>query len=351
MKKTAFIIIISILLINLSGHSQGLRTTILDTINSFDSFNFEISSPYKKADFKKYTENIRKLFWLKESITENELIYLINSSDSMLVAFAFEVLYERKSPILAENYINLLQKEPLLLKRIFRPSCIIVQDNEIYDFTLTFFENVYNVNLSEKEKDIIDSICLYSDGRNRALQSGTLASTKPKAEYYERVRKLALDTTTSNSIFTLLAKYRKQQDIELIQTLYCKPDSKNQFIRAVRYFPDSAFKPQIKNICYDFVDKSKNGLKSDISYRLFCSLLIQYQGKWFGDLYYYAENNLNKEDLKRFNEAMLYALTIFPKHIYSSTYNYLVKDLSLFDQSEYIYHIRSYYEKGFDIIH
>lgn len=87
----------------------------------------------------------------------------------MLVAFAFEVLYERKSPILAENYINLLQKEPLLLKRIFRPSCIIVQDNEIYDFTLTFFENVYNVNLSEKEKDIIDSICLYSDGRNRAL--------------------------------------------------------------------------------------------------------------------------------------------------------------------------------------
>lgn len=67
-EKTAFIIIISILLINLSGHSQGLRTTILDTINSFDSFNFEISSPYKKADFKKYTENIRKLFGLKNQL-------------------------------------------------------------------------------------------------------------------------------------------------------------------------------------------------------------------------------------------------------------------------------------------
>jgi hypothetical protein len=180
------------------------------------------------------------------------------------------------------------------------------------------------------------------------LQGYTLANTKPNASYYKYVKELIQDSIVSNSAYILLAKYKKQQDIELILNYFYEPYGRNQILRALKYFPDSSFREILEKTVKECIKLSNDGFNTHINYNSLCAAIIHQDAYWGKNLCSLALDSLKGSELHDFRRAIFSALTIYPKMWWGGFYKYISKEVDFENMAEYLFNLRIQLELGYD---
>lgn len=184
---------------------------------------------------------------LKKIATVGQLIELTDYDNSAVRCYAFQALASKKS----DKIFNILLKHLKDTSQIETQSgCIgmsqLVGDYFIDVVTPNYIDlEVYKLN--RKEKVTLDSILLNDKSLKLSAKSAILEKLMPTEGNYKRIRELVLIDKNTSALVTL-AKYKKQEDKELISSFFNDDNSQTSALYAVREFSDDYFYPYILKV-------------------------------------------------------------------------------------------------------
>ncbi len=218
------IILIFLILISLNSFSQKENIDTKTIVKKIAENGY-----YSPAPDGFFTVNSSSQFLLSEELeriaTIDELITLTNHKSPAVRVYSIQALDNRNYP----NLFNIIIKHIDDTKEIKADYHI---SRNIY--VGEFFVAVKN--LPSNQRQTLDSVLLFRDNKlnytNRILED-----IKPLNKNYTRIRELA---TKREFAIIALAKYKREEDVELIQSLLLK----NHYfsIEAIEYFPHKKFK-------------------------------------------------------------------------------------------------------------
>ena len=129
--------------------------------------------------------------------------------------------------------------------------------------------------LNETEISAIDSLIIWNK-HDLAYSDDVFLRFEPISSYYNKIKEVALNNSSSYSIIAL-AKYNRESDKALIKAYLTKTTTRDQLIglMAVRFFPSIGFMPIIKEMLDKEIQK-KSGFDYLITRELY-NTLVQYK--------------------------------------------------------------------------
>lgn len=240
-----YIILISLLTTNLScrqGNSEKKAISeqtkkIVNQLEKLDRVDCEsigyAGSP--SGQFETYKN-------LCDTATDAELVQLTDYSSNAVKCYAFQAL----------GYKNNIDLFPILLKHLKDTTTIQTFCGCIISTHLTgdYFIDVVTpdrignekYHISEKQKQLLDSILIFQDGIILSAKADLLRELKPEQKYYKRIRQIVISEKNPVAVLTL-AKYKNQNDIEIIRRLYGSENTEYYAAYATREFPHDEFYP------------------------------------------------------------------------------------------------------------
>jgi hypothetical protein len=183
-----------------------------------------------------------------EATSRSRLLSLVESENPQLLCYSFASLVKKKDSSCFRILSNNLSNQYTMSS----DSCVINLFS-VRDVLLTqFYEHIDY--FSYIQKDQIDSTLLFSNfygndfsnSYDPTLQANAVADITDKPSYYNRIEKLAIEGKIKTAIIPL-AKYQKQKDISIILNASDSYFDKQIKLRAISYFPDTAFYAYLKN--------------------------------------------------------------------------------------------------------
>ncbi|MGI6319723.1 MAG: hypothetical protein ACOXZK_01875 [Bacteroidales bacterium] len=290
MKKA---IIIFIALANIAiCKGQSLRPEIDSLISKIASKN-NLSSNWSGI-FLEESDQRKAYFILRENATDAELIQLTKHENPNVRCYAFESLMYRENVDFTNIIIDHLYDTAYVNHVI---GCMVATKSVIdYFIEMLTSEDIdeHAYKLSNNEKNIIDSILIFGQNINLNAKDLLLLSIYPRKDYYERIREIVVNENNISGLVAL-AKYKNQQDIELIldKLKSTKREDKFHSLWAVRYFPDSTFFQHLKEIKSKDLKKTSNAALI----RMFYQALVQYKDS--------ASIDLIQSNLKEMEDGLL----------------------------------------------
>lgn len=234
------------------------------------------------------SKDFQKFELLCELATTNELVELTNHPKGLIRCYAFiGTLAKDTSGIPIKIYQNhLLDTEKVECS--FGCRLIELKVNEFYNIVATSSIDFGNIRtFTKSDFDIIHKPFSESD--------------------YKKIRSQAIIDSV-NEAYIILAKYKKNQDIELIKQLLKNENNLNWGLRSVIYFPDTAFLPILKTI---YKRHDRKNWDSYSFFNLYYKVLVQYHDDWIKKI---LKRDMNNRFLRQFIVA---ALQRFPESEYS----------------------------------
>ena len=211
---------------------------------------------------------------LRSKATDKELLDLTNNENSVVRCYAFQALVER----------NTTDLFPIVLRHLSDTATFHTMYGCIGDYQKAgdfFLETVIedigdakSYRLNHKQKMTIDSLLLFQDGNELEARNKLLSKIEPLTKYYLRIRDIAFRENNKTAIVAL-AKFKKQQDKVLIESLLIDANSQSYGFAAVVNFPDPSFFPTLQQTLKD--EATKNNGNSNQRLQLLYHAIVQYK--------------------------------------------------------------------------
>ena len=247
------------------------------SFNSFAQDNFDTSKISKRT--KKVVKEISKINelmssavyysgmkpkqWdnfeeLKRKATKEELIELTNHPNGVVRSYAFWALSVDKSVDLFQIVKKHLNDDELINTQF---GCIGGQE-KVGDFFIQIMTPQYvdleSNKLSKEEAKELDSLLIYHPN-NLSARYDAISRAETTDKLYPKIRELVIKEKNPSALVTL-AKYHKDQDIEIIKNYRDETDKSERGFyftySAIKEFPNSEFLPLLENNLKNTLDNT-----------------------------------------------------------------------------------------------
>lgn len=254
---------------------------------------------------------------IKKIATEDELIRLCNHKNPVVRSYAFIALAEQKSNKTFEILLSHLTDTEYVISHL---GCIR-DEQKVGDFFIEVvtaqYPNPTGYKLSQKEKIYLDSALIFNPLIRLDSKLSIFKRNKSKEEYYKLLKQY-YEGEKKWIYLVQIAKYQKNEDINLILSLLNDNDLKEQKLglTAVQFFPHIDFFPSIEKIYQRQIQKINQNSGPFIS-TLYLAL-VQYKSEYSKKLIIDALRSLDKRVQKYHMSAIQEALSRYPSPIYLS---------------------------------
>jgi len=183
---------------------------------------------------------------LSKNASEQELLFLTKHSNPIVKCYSFDILVNRRN----KNSFNLLKNNLKDTTSVSTQFGCIGSSTRVNDY---FIQSITKPNpdkkyLTESNKNILDSLILFTPNLISNYKNRLLERIKPEEKYYNRTRELALKG--NNSAIIAVSRYQKENDIQIINYLLKNSDTDVQYygLKAVKNFPNEKSFELIKKI-------------------------------------------------------------------------------------------------------
>ena len=252
---------------------------------------------------------------LKEIASKEELIELINHPNGVVRCNTFWTLSHDKSVDLLSIILNHIEDDELINT---------IDDDLIWhEMVGDFFINVVtpryidlkSTKLDTMQRATLDSMLIYSNSKLEAKQEAIL-NAKPTEFLYHRIRELYVKENNQSALVTL-AKYRKQEDIQLIlenkykykKYDYDEEDDEDEYIyeygytyKAIQEFPHNDFISLLEKKLYETLDKTHYSNEWSVLYRA----IAKYKNAKVVELLTVPFTQVKHEDIREYHMRFVY---------------------------------------------
>jgi len=248
-----------------------------------------------------------------------ELLELIKSKNTTIKCAAFQSLCSKDS-------IDII---PIVISHLYDTSLVSIQQGCIGSrqivgdyFLQTFYsylatkDSSYFVNNYSRIVEV-DSILFYDPAIRLAYKDARINGTNGDTLYYDRIRKIALNERIPVSVLAL-AKYKREQDKEIIASYFADDQTQYYAIWAVREFPDTTFYPLLVKV---FEKEWKEKYYDYTKWRVLYQALAKYPNAKTLELFdktINARKKFRRETLARY---MIIAITKYPNPFFEKYQN------------------------------
>ena len=260
---------------------------------------------------------------LQEIVTVFELIKLTNHQNGVVRCYAFWDLASKDTASIFQIVIDHLEDNEVIETQF---GCIggaeRVGDFFVNVVTPDRIDNsVYK--LTSVQSKTIDSLLLHSDNKSLYAKYELLSKIEPTESNYQRIREIAINEKIPQSIVAL-SKYRKQQDIPIIEDLLKDSETEYWGFRCVQYFPDTVFFKYLINWHSKTIDL-KTGFNSP-KFRVFYKALVQYETEQSKQIMLQSIRDTKRYGKKLHNKYVMIALLKYPNYYFDEVRLYLKVD-------------------------
>jgi hypothetical protein len=158
----------------------------------------------------------------------------------------------------------------------------------------------------------IDSIMIYDTAIHLSYKSDVLENSKANPKDYARIREIAIKEKLPVAVLAL-ARYKRQEDIEIISSFLKDKETYYYAIWAVREFPDMAFYPLLLDI---FEKRWKEKKYNYSEWRILYQALAKYPNNTTIKLFDKTVNVRNKFKKSTLGRYLSIAITKYPHSDY-----------------------------------
>lgn len=187
-------------------------------------------------------DSISKL--LNKKATEEELVYLsLNGKNTFTKGIAIQTLIKNKSKKIVDIYDTLIDSKDSV---VYSTGCLSTKFSfPSFVFQEIVFSNKYTKDEQLLNKEILVRKILQKKPQNINLLQSISFWIPQNEEFYEQIRNIVIEQK-STSLLVTLAKYRKEDDIELIKSFG------EDALSAIQEFPHKEFLEILqRNIKFD----------------------------------------------------------------------------------------------------
>lgn len=244
---------ISILLLTISSYAQSnydeskISHTIKKTVEKIEEVNELMGSAV-------YYSGIRPQQWdnfeeLKNRASKEELIELTNHPNGVVRSYSFWALSLRRNVDLFS-----IVKEHLTDYEVIKTQFGCIGNEEMVgDFFIQImtsrYIDVYADKMDAKEMKELDSLLIYQPNK-LSSRYDAIDRAEPTESLYPKIRELVIEEKNQSALVTL-AKYRKEQDIEIIKNFRADTDKDEGGFYftylAMQQFPRQEYIPRLES--------------------------------------------------------------------------------------------------------
>ncbi|MGV8992723.1 MAG: hypothetical protein ACOH1O_01375 [Flavobacterium sp.] len=228
-------IILIIFLFSFITSNSQISKKLKDGTKSFD--NYEIFNAMSEKN-----DSISKL--LNKKATEEELVYLsLNGKNTFTKGIAIQTLIKNKSNTIFNIYDAFIDSKDSV---VYSTGCLSTKFSfPSFVFQEIVFSNKYSQDEQILNKEILVRKILQKKPPNINLLQSISFWIPQNEEFYEQIRNIVIEQK-STSLLVTLAKYRKEDDVELIKSFG------EDALPAIEEFPHQEFLEILqKNIKFD----------------------------------------------------------------------------------------------------
>ena len=237
-------------------NAQSLKNenthNLLDSLASFDRIAIDAVGP--QGSINKQYEFFTKL--LESNGTENLVKLFEEQKDAIVKCYLFWGLAKKQYPDLFE----------LLTKNLFDNRSVtvvignFVEDYKVSDFLINVMtEDRIDIDakkLDDENRMQLDSILIFNDSIRLQAKTELLQKYTPVNNQYKKIKELA-NNSYSPFAYVALAKFRKEEDISIINQLFDDSESKYYGLLAVRAFNSPIFYDKVITAHNEILESKK----------------------------------------------------------------------------------------------
>lgn len=260
-----------------------------------------------------------RLNLLTEISYSKELLKLTESKNTTIKCAAFQSLCLKDS-------VDII---PIVMSNLYDTSMVSLlegcsgSEQMVGDYFLETFSNFlvikdssyYINNYARIVK--IDSILFYDPAIRLAYKEARIKETNGDTLYYGRIREIALKERIPVSVLAL-AKYKRQQDKEIIASYFANDKTQYYAIWAVREFPDTAFYPLLVKV---FENAWKARYYDYAKWRVLYQALARYPNEKTLELFDKTINARNKFRRETLGRYLAIAIAKYPNPFFEKYLN------------------------------
>lgn len=309
--------LLTICLFPLLTFGQAIRPevqSLIDSITTYDRLD-GLYVGYPGIRSKQYD----RLNRLTEISTSKELLDLTTSKNTTVKCAAFQSLCSKDS-------VGII---PVVVSHLYDTSFVSIQRGCIGSQQMTgdYFLQIYYFYLSTKDSSYwiknypgiarVDSLLFYDPKIRLAYKEGKIKGINGDTLYYDRIRDIALNERIPVSVLAL-AKYKRQQDKDIIASYFYNDKTQYYAIWAVREFPDTTFYPLLIKV---FEKGWKNKYYDYTKWRILYQALAQYPNDKTLELFDKTINAKNKFRRETLGRYLTIAITKYPNPMFDKYLN------------------------------
>jgi hypothetical protein len=249
---------------------------------------------------------------LKENSNESQILDLIKTDNGILKMYLFRILCEKYK----EKCFNILKENLNNYTKLKNASGCLIGNDYVTDFWIFYvssngWKSEFKININQKNE--LDSILISDKSIKLRSRYYAIEEIKTNNENYNLIKKLVQHEKNGIAL-SLLAKYKKTEDIKLIASFFNKKGYQNSFLSAVEKFPDKSFYHLVlKNIN---IQKKKNEFDSSVEWSYIFRALSKYPSQQTNDIFEIMLQEKDKHIKKILEKSIYLAITKNPNPIF-----------------------------------
>jgi len=256
---------------------------------------------------------------LTEISTSKELLDLTASKNTTVKCAAFQSLCSKDS-------VDII---PVVVSHLYDTSLVSIQQGCIGSQQMTgdYFLQTFYFYLAIKDSSYwiniypsiarADSLLFYDPRIRLAYKEGRIKGINGDTLYYDRIRDIALNERIPVSVLAL-AKYKRQQDKEIITSYFSEDKTQYYAIWAVREFPDTTFYPLLIKV---FEAGWKDKYYDYTKWRILYQALAKYPNAKTIELFDKTINARNKFRRETLGRYLTMAIAKYPNPLFEKYQN------------------------------
>ncbi|GAB2818759.1 hypothetical protein [Ferruginibacter profundus] len=309
--------IFAICFIPLLTFGQTIRPEVESLVDSIAKYNkldgLYIGYPGIKSN------QYDRLNQLTEISTSKELLALTASKNTTVKCAAFQSLCSKDS-------VDII---PVVISHLYDTSLVSIQQGCIGSQQMTgdYFLQTFYFYLATKDSSYwinnypsiarVDSLLFYDPKNRLAYKEGRIKGINGDTLYYDRIRDIALNERIPVSVLAL-AKYKRQQDKEIITSYFSDDKTQYYAIWAVREFPDTTFYPLLIKV---FETEWKDKYYDYSKWRILYQALAKYPNAKTIELFDKTINARNKFRRETLGRYLTIAIAKYPNPLFEKYQN------------------------------
>lgn len=300
---------------------SNVRNEIQIIVNEIEKDNILCNSKVGYAEVE--LDQWKRYKNLSELATSKELYILINHQNGVVKCYAFRALVARKD----EKCFKILLSSLIDNSKISTQYGCVGQTSMVGDELINLvIPDIYDDDghlisspdaqiISREQWKIINKELLFNKNIKLQSRSRLLLNIKPTPELYKRIKEIALSGEEPSAIVAL-AKYKKNQDTDIIIKSLLNKNLKIHAIYSIIIFPHENLYQSLENI---FEEEWNKKLYHYQLWRLLYQALAQYPTKRTLKIF---KKTLNTKDSFRYKTLCTFMYIAIKKH-----YNPIYKDI------------------------